>query len=140
MIITLVKNHKMLSSDVTFPHNPTRDVSMHRIILSFFGTIHKHFRQLSHKNISGIIIRTSFCCTKKLKKFHLFLAKVAKSCIYSQTLKTTVIYSSDLFTYNAKYLQTLLREKWRSFANSLRSMLKLRFTVHEVVSQPLRHK
>ena len=43
-----------------------------------------------------------------------------------------MIYSSDLFTYNAKYFQTLPREKWRSFANSLRSMLKL---VHEVAWQ-----
>ena len=46
-----------------------------------------------------VITRTSFCCTKKLKKLHLFLTKVAKSCIYSQTLKRTMIYSSDLFTY-----------------------------------------
>ena len=88
----------------------------------------------------SFITRASFCCIKKLKKLHLFLTKVAKSCIYSQTLKTTVIYSSDLFAYYAKYLQTLLGEKWRFFANSLRSMLKLRFTVHEVVSKLLRHK
>jgi len=46
-----------------------------------------------------------------------------------------VIYSSDLCTYNAKYFQTLSGEKWRSFANSLRSMLKLRTTVHEVAWQ-----
>jgi len=55
-----------------------------------------------------------------------------------------VIYSNDLFTYNAKYFQTLPREKLRYFANSLRSMLKLvhgvawQFTqklVHEVVWQ-----
>jgi len=43
-----------------------------------------------------------------------------------------VIFSGDLFTYNAKYFQTLPMEKWRSFANSLRSMLKL---VHEVAWQ-----
>jgi len=43
-----------------------------------------------------------------------------------------VIYSSTLFTYNAIYVQTLCGEKWRSFANSLRSMVKLRSTVHEV--------
>jgi len=43
-----------------------------------------------------------------------------------------VIYSSELFTYIAKYFQTLRREKWRAFNNSLRSMLKL---VHEVVWQ-----
>jgi len=43
-----------------------------------------------------------------------------------------VIYLSDLFTYNAEYFQTLPREKWRSFANSLRSMLKL---AHEVAWQ-----
>jgi len=48
-----------------------------------------------------------------------------------------VIYSSDLFTYrpNAKYFQTLSGEKLRSFANSLRSMLKHRSTVHEVARQ-----
>jgi len=45
-----------------------------------------------------------------------------------------VIYSSDLFTYNAKYFQTVSGEKWRSFANSLRSMLK-RSTVHEFAWQ-----
>jgi len=46
-----------------------------------------------------------------------------------------VIYSNDLFTYNAKYFQTLSGEKWRSFAKSLRSMLILRSTVHEVAWQ-----
>jgi len=35
----------------------------------------------------------------------------------------TVIYSSDLFTYNVKYFQTLSAEKCRSFANYLLSML-----------------
>jgi len=43
-----------------------------------------------------------------------------------------VIYSSDLFTYIAKCFQTLPKEKWRFFANSLCSMLKL---VHEVAWQ-----
>ena len=43
--------------------------------------------------------------------------------------------SSDLFTSNAKYFQTLSGEKWRSFANSLFSMLKLRSTPHEVAWQ-----
>jgi len=43
-----------------------------------------------------------------------------------------VIYSSDLFTYNATYFPTLPRGKWRSLTKSLRSMLKL---VHEVVWQ-----
>jgi len=67
---------------------------------------------------------------------HLFLTKVAvKTCIYAQAFQTTVIYSSDLFTYNAKYFQTLSGEKWRSFAKSLRSMAKLRSTVHEVAWQ-----
>ena len=47
----------------------------------------------------------------------------------------TVIYSKDLFTYNAKYFQTLFREKWQFFANSLPSMLKLRSTVNEVAWQ-----
>jgi len=64
---------------------------------------------------------------------HSFLTKVAvKSCIHAQAFQTTVIYSSDLFTYNAKYFQTLSGNKGRSFANSLRSILKLRSTVHEV--------
>ena len=67
---------------------------------------------------------------------HLILTKVAvKCCIYAQAFQTTVIYPSDLFTSNAKYFQTLSGEKWRSFANSLRSMLKLRSTVDEVASQ-----
>ena len=52
----------------------------------------------------------------------------------------TVMYSSDLFTYNAKYLQTLFEEKWRSFANSLPSMLKFHATVHDVVRQLLRFR
>jgi len=63
---------------------------------------------------------------------HLFLTKVAvKSGISAQAFYTTAIYSSDLFTSNAKYFQTLSDEKWRSFAYSLRSMLKLRSAVHE---------
>ena len=47
----------------------------------------------------------------------------------------TVTYSIDLFTYNAKYLQTLFGEKWRSFANSLPSTLKFHSTVHKVAWQ-----
>jgi len=47
----------------------------------------------------------------------------------------TVIYSSDLFTYNAKYFQTLSGQKWQSIINSLRSMLKLRSMLHEVAWQ-----
>ena len=39
-----------------------------------------------------------FVALKELKKMQIFITKVAKSCIYSQTLKTTVIYSSNLFT------------------------------------------
>ena len=67
---------------------------------------------------------------------HLFLTKIAvKSCIYAQAFQTTVIYSSDLFTYNAKFFQTLFGEKWRLFANSLRGMLKIRSTLREVASQ-----
>jgi len=46
-----------------------------------------------------------------------------------------VIYSSNLFTYTAKYFQTLSGKKWRSFANSLRSLLKLRSTLYEVAWQ-----
>jgi len=34
-----------------------------------------------------------------LKKLHSFLTKVVKSCIYAQTIDTTVIYSIDLFIY-----------------------------------------
>jgi len=47
-----------------------------------------------------------------------------------------VIYLNDLFTYNAKYFQTLPMEKWRYFGNSLRSMQKL---MHEVVCQAPHH-
>jgi len=62
----------------------------------------------------------------------LFSTKVAvKSCFYAQAFYTTVIYSSDLFTYNTKYFQTLSGQKWRTFINCLRSMLKLRSTLHE---------
>jgi len=39
-----------------------------------------------------------------------------------------VIYSSDVFTYNAKYFQTFSGQKLWSFISSLRSMLKLRST------------
>jgi len=36
---------------------------------------------------------------------HLFLTKVAaKTGIYAKAFYTTVIYSNDLFTYNAEYL------------------------------------
>jgi len=64
---------------------------------------------------------------------HLFLTKIAvQSCIYALAFQTTVIYSSDLFTYNVKYFQTLSGEKWRLFANSLRGMLKIRSTLREV--------
>ena len=68
-----------------------------------------------------------------MRNLHLFLTNVAvRSGIYAQASYTIVIYSSDLFTYNAKYFQTLSGEKWRYFANSLRSMLKCRSIVNEV--------
>jgi len=71
-----------------------------------------------------------------MRNIHLFFTKVAvKSEIYAQVFYTTVIYSSVLFTGNAKYFQTLSGEKWRSFANSLCSMLKLRSTLHGVAWQ-----
>jgi len=67
---------------------------------------------------------------------HLLLTKVAvKTGIYAKAFYTTVIYSSDLFTYNAEYRETLSGEKWPPFANSLRIMLKLSFTLHEVAWQ-----
>jgi len=50
-----------------------------------------------------------------LKKLHLFLTKVAKSFISAQTIYTTVIYSSYLFTHNAKYLQTILLANSKSY-------------------------
>jgi len=46
-----------------------------------------------------------------------------------------VIYSSDLFTHDVKYSQTLSWEKWRSFAKRWRSILKPRSTLHEVAWQ-----
>jgi len=42
---------------------------------------------------------------------------------------------SDLFTYNAKYFQTVSEKKLRSFAKNFRSVPKLRFTLHEVAWQ-----
>ena len=39
------------------------------------------------------------------------------------------------FHCNAKYFQTLAEEKWRSFANSLPSILKLRSTENKVAWQ-----
>jgi len=54
----------------------------------------------------------------------LYSTKLAvKSCIYAHVFQATVIYTSDLFTYNAEYFQTLSGEKWRSLASSLHSML-----------------
>ena len=51
-----------------------------------------------------------------------------------------MVYSSDLFASNAKYLQVLFEEKRRFFANILPNIQKLRSTVHEVVSQLLRSR
>jgi len=50
---------------------------------------------------------------------------------FNRKLFTQAIF----FTYSAKYFQTLSGEKWRSFANSLRSMLKLRSALHEAACQ-----
>jgi len=61
--------------------------------------------------------RASFYCSKKVRKLHL--------------LQTTIIYSSDLFTYNAKYFQTFLGRN----GGLLPSMQKLLSTVHEVACQ-----
>jgi len=47
------------------------------------------------------INKASFCCRKKWESW-----------IFAQTSQTPIIYSSDLFTYNAKYFQTFLGEKW----------------------------
>ena len=81
-------------------------------------------------------MRESFCCNEIMRNIHLFLTKVAvKSYIYAQAFWTTMIYSSNLFTCNTKYFQTLFGEKWWSFAYSLCSMLKLRSTLHEVAWQ-----
>ena len=44
------------------------------------------------------------------------------------------VYDIDLFTYNAKYLQTLFGEKCRSFA-ILPNILKLLSTAHDVAWQ-----
>ena len=83
-----------------------------------------------------VICRASFCCNKIVRNLHIFLTKVAaKSCIYAKALGTTGVNSRYLFTYYAKYFQTLAVEKWRSFANSLPSMLELRSTKHEIAWQ-----
>ena len=79
-----------------------------------------------HKKIEKI----AFIFNESCKELHL----------WTNIKNDSDIYSNHLFTYNAKYFRTLLREKRRSFANSLRSMLKLRFTVLEVVIELFRHR
>ena len=87
---------------------------------------------ISNKRFIRVITRAGICCTKRLKKLHLFLTKVAfmRKHAVSNLLKQ-FIYMQP----NAKYLQTLLGEKWRSFTYSLLSILKLHSTVHDVISQ-----
>ena len=101
------------------------------------------YKKLKTVNLSStdVMNRTSFCCYKKLEKIAFIFNESCKKL----HLCTNIKNDSDLlkrfvYIYNAKCLQTLLREKWRFFANSLLSMLKLRFTVNEVVSKPLRHR
>jgi len=67
---------------------------------------------------------------------HLHFTKVAvKRCYYAHAFQTIVICSSNEFTCNAQYFQTLSGEKWRSFTNSLRGMLNLRSTLHGLAWQ-----
>ena len=95
-----------------------------------------------------MISRATFCCTKKIKKLHLFLKKVAKVAFILKkvaklhktnkknseinTEKVCVYSALVLLTYKAKYFHSLSWANWRSLAKSLPSMLKLLSTLHEV--------
>ena len=69
-------------------------------------------------------------------KLHWFLTKVAvRSCIYAQAFLNDIDLLKRFLSNNAKYFHTFSGEKWRSFANSLHSMLILHSTVHEVAWQ-----
>jgi len=71
------------------------------------------WQSLDFESYQKLKIRTSFCCNKIVRNMHLSSTKVAvKSCIYAEAFQMTVIYSSDLFTYNAECFQTLSGEKW----------------------------
>jgi len=52
-----------------------------------------------------------FFCNEIVRNMHLYLTKVAvKSGIYAKAFYTTVVYSTDLFTCNAEYRETLSGE------------------------------
>ena len=51
-----------------------------------------------------VISRASFCCSKKLKKLHLFLTKVAESCInFTPFLMKVAVESSMQITKKLQY-------------------------------------
>jgi len=77
----------------------------------------------------NLMTRASFCCDKIVRNLHLFLTKVA---FMHKHFEWQVFTQVICLQINAKYFQTLSGQKWRSFAHSLRSMLKLRSTLHEV--------
>ena len=98
--------------------------------------------------LQTLITRATFCCSKKIKKLHLFLKKVAKVAFILKkvaklhktnkknseinTEKVCVYSALVLLTYKAKYFHTLSWANLRSLAKSLPSMLKLLSTLHEV--------
>jgi len=70
----------------------------------------KKSQKLKKRAVIRVMSRASFCCSKKMRELHLFSTKVAfmrskknekvafvfnESCIYAQTLQTTVVESSD---------------------------------------------
>ena len=79
------------------------------------------------------ITRASFCYNKIVRNMHLFLTKVAfMHKDFKRQWFTQAIYLHIMLNISKHWLSG---EKWRSFANSLRSMLKLRSTEHEVAWQ-----
>ena len=77
-IATAIENQKQTVLTVIGQQfSATFDLKDQNVNLSFWSSINIVVRIL-------VISRASFCCTKKLKKLHLFLTKVAKSCIYAQ--------------------------------------------------------
>jgi len=80
--------------------------------------------------------RASFCCNKIVRNLHLFFKKVAVIVAFAHKhfkwyLFTQAIYLKIMLNISRHYLA----RNSNFFANSLRSMLKLRSTLHEVAWQ-----
>jgi len=77
----------------------------------------------------NLMTRASFCCDKIVRNLHLFLTKVA---FMHKHFEWQVFTQVICLQINAKYFPDIIWPEMASFASSLRSMLKLRSTLHEV--------